>query len=245
MRSLSRLFLAASLLLAPAHSLFAQTEVDPSGHWTGAVHVPAFDRNPARDVAIEIDLAKNASGALAGTFGQPAQGVKGLPLSAIAANGTSISFEIKVSDGGVFNGTLSDATTMTGKFVTTQGGHAIPFSLTRTGDARIAPAPKNAAIGKELEGTWNGSLDVGGKSERLVLKMANQSDGTAIATIVDLDGSGIEIPIAVTQQAEHVGLDIAVVGGSYAGVLNAGTELVGTWTQGPVTLPLTFKRAAK
>lgn len=243
MRSLSRLFLVASVVLVPAHSLFAQSAVDPSGHWTGAVHVPAFDQNPAREVAIEVDLARDASGALAGTFGQPAQGVKGLPLSAIAADGTSIAFEIRVSDGGIFNGTFSDATTMSGRFVTTQGGHAIPFSLRRTGDAWIAPAPKNAAIGKELEGTWNGSLDVGGTSKRLVLKIANQPDGTAIATIVDLDGSGIEIPIAVTQQAAHVALDIAVVGGSYAGVLHAGTQLVGTWTQGPVTLPLSFKRA--
>jgi len=245
MRPVTRLLLVASLLLLPAHALLAQTAVDPSGHWTGAVHVPAFDRNPAREVSIEVDLAKNANGALAGTFGQPAQGVKGLPLSAVAADGLSISFEIKVSDGGLFRGTLSDATTMSGEFITTQGGHAIPFSLTRTGDARIAPAPKSAPIDKELEGTWNGTLEVDGRSERLVLTMANQPDGTAMATIVDLDGSGIEIPIAVTQKAANLTLDVAVVGGSYVGVINAGSELVGTWTQGPVTLPLTFKRAAQ
>jgi hypothetical protein len=40
--------------------------------------------------------------------------------------------------------------------------------------------------------------------------------------------------------------DVASVGASYVGVLNAaGTELAGTWTQGPAVLPLTFRRAAK
>ena len=81
---------------------------------------------------------------------------------------------------------------------------------------------------------------------RLVLKMANQPDGTATGTIVSLDGSGVEIPIAMTQKASNVTIDVASVGASYVGVLNAaGTELAGTWTQGPATLPLTFKRAAK
>lgn len=245
MRPVTRLLLAASLLLVPAPSLLAQTAVDPSGHWTGAIHVPAFDNNQAREVNIEVDLARNAKGVLAGTYGQPAGGVKGLPLSAVAVDGNSITFELKVSDGGLFRGTLSDATTMSGAFTTSQGGYSIPFSLTRTGDARIAPAPKSAPIGKELEGTWNGTLEVGGKQERLVLKMANQPDGTATGTILDIDGSRVEIPIAMTQNASNVTIDVASVGGSYVAVLNGGTELVGTWTQGPATLPLTFKRAAK
>jgi len=64
--------------------------------------------------------------------------------------------EIKADEGCTFHGTLSDATAMTVTFVTTQGRHAIPFSVMRTGDARIAPAPRSAPIGKELEGTWHG-----------------------------------------------------------------------------------------
>jgi hypothetical protein len=35
------------------------------------------------------------------------------------------------------------------------------------------------------------------------------------------------------------------VGATYAAVLNAGGELVGTWTQGQLSLPLTFKRGTK
>jgi hypothetical protein len=244
MRPVTRLSLVASLLFLPAHGLLAQPAVDPSGHWAGAVHVPAFDRNPATDVDIEIDLARSADGVLAGTFGQPSKRVRGLPLSGVSVDGSSVIFEIKVSDGGAFHATLADPKTMTGTFVTAQGGHSIPFDLTRAGDAQIAPAPKSAPITKELEGTWNGELEVDGKTIRLVLKLANRPDGTATGTILSADGGGLEIPVALTQTASGVTIDVTSVGASYAGVLRAGEELVGSWTEQSVTLPLTFKRAA-
>lgn len=245
MHPLTRLLVVASLWLVPASPLLAQTAADPSGHWTGAIHVPAFNGAEAREVAIDIDLAKNDKGVLAGTFGQRAQNVK-MPLSNIAVDGRSISFELKAtSGGGLFRGTLADAPAMSGEFVTSEGGYSVPFTLTRTGDAQIATAPKSAPIGKELEGTWNATIEVNDKKERLVLKLANQPDGTATGTILDLDGSNVEIPIAVTQKTSNVTIDVASVGASYVGVLNAGTEVVGTWTQGAIALPLTFKRAAK
>ena len=133
--------------------------------------------------------------------------------------GHTVSFEIKANGGGLFKGTQADATSISGEFVTTQGGYNVPFDLKRTGDARIAAAPKSAPIGKELEGTWNGAIDVGGKQERLVLTLTNHADGTATGTIQDLDGSNVEIPIAITQKASNVTIDVAVVGASYTAAL--------------------------
>lgn len=240
MRPFSRMRLLAALLLLPAPSLLAQTAVDPSGHWEGTVQAPNME------MKIEIDLAKNSKGELAGTFGQPAQGVKGLPLPTVAVEGRSVRFVVKAgAEASTFVGVLSaDGKSMSGDV--TQGGHSVPFSLTRTEDARIAPAPKSPPIGKELEGAWNGTLDAGGRQQRLVLRMVNQPDGTATGTIVSLDGSGVEIPIAMTQKSSSLTIDVPSVGVSYVGVLNAaGTELVGTWTQGPAVLPLTFRRGAK
>lgn len=242
MRPFTRMLLLAALLPLPASSLLAQTAVDPSGHWEGTIQAPN------RDVKIEIDLAKNSKGELAGTFGNPAERVKGVPLSTVAVEGRAVTFELKAgSGGGTFHGILlADGNSMSGDFITAEGGHSAPFSLTRTGDARIAPAPKSPPIGKELEGTWNGTLDVKGRQVRIVLRMANQPDGTATGTILSLDGGGVELPIAMTQKASSLIIDVTAVGGSYVGVLNAaGTELVGTWTQGPAVLPLTFRRAAE
>jgi hypothetical protein len=243
MQIVARLLVAASLLIAgPARLSYAQAPVDPSGHWAGAIHVPSFNGAGSREIAIEIDLATNDGGVLGGTFSQPDQNVKGLPLSNVSREGRAVSFEIKTSGGGVFRGMQADAMSISGEFVTTQGGYTIPFDLKRAGEARIAPAPKSPPIGKELEGTWNGTIEVGGKSERLVLKMINQADGTAIGTIQDIDGSNVEIPVAMTQKASNLTLDLTVVGASYTAVLNGDNELVGSWTQGPVNLPLTFKK---
>jgi len=59
-----------------------------------------------------------------------------------------------------------------------------------------------------------------------------------------VDGSGVEIPIAMKQNAASVANDVPSVGASFTCVLNStGTELTGTWTQQSVTVPLTFQRA--
>jgi len=240
MRLSTPILLLAALLLFPESFLMAQITVDPSGHWEGMVQIPNME------MKIEIDLAKNSKGELAGTFGNPAQNVKGLPLSTVAVEGRSVRFVLKAGkEVSTFAGTLSsDGKSISGD--ASQGAESVPFSLTRTGDARIARAPKSPPIGKELEGTWNGTLDMGERHVRLALKMANQPDGTATGTIVSLDGSGMELPIAMTQKASSVTIDVTSVGISYVGVLNAeGTELVGKWTEGSAVLPLTFRRAAK
>jgi len=230
--------LLAAFVLFLASLVRAQAAIDPLGHWEGTVQIPNAE------LKIEIDLVKNGKGELAGTFGQPAQHVKGLPLSTVLADDTSVRFVVKASEQpAAFEGVLSaDGKSMTG--TVKQGSYSIPFSLTRTGDARIVQAPKSAAIGKELEGTWNGTVEVDGRPMRLVVKMANQPDGTASGTIVSPDGSGVEIPIAMTQKGSNLTIEITQTGSSYVGVLNeAGTELVGAYTQGPVALPLTFKHA--
>jgi hypothetical protein len=235
-----RTFLLGTLLLLPAPSLGHQTAAAPSGHWEGTIQAPETE------VKIEIDLAANDKGNLAGTYGEPAQGVKGFPLSSVALEGRSLRFVVKGGDApATFDGLLSaDGRSISGTLV--QRDYSLPFTMMRTGDARIAPAPKNAAIGKELEGTWNGTLELGTKPMRLVLSVANQPDGTAVGTIVSPDGSGVEIPIAIAQKASSVTIDVTSVGAAYVGVLNTGaTELAGTWRQRSSTMPLTFRRAAR
>ena len=236
----TRSLVVASLLLPPASSLHAQTAADPSGHWETTLKIPNME------IKAEVDLARNGKGEFAGTFSQPEQGVKGLPLSTVAVDGRSVRFVVKGGpEPATFDGSLSDdGKSIAGKV--TQAGQSIPFTLTRTGDARIAAVPKSAAIGKELEGTWNGALDVNGMQMRLIVKMANQADGTSAGTVASPDGSGMEIPIAITHKAPNVSLDVPSVGASFAGALNAaGTEIAGTWKQQQMSMPLTLKRADK
>jgi hypothetical protein len=94
-----------------------------------------------------------------------------------------------------------------------------------------------------LEGSWTGTLEANGKQLRIGLKMSNHPDGTATGAVISSEE--VEIPITrITSDGASLKLDIKNVGGSYVGKLNeGGTELVGTWTQGPFVAPLTFRRA--
>ena len=85
--SLSRSLFAISLLVC-AISLSAQNNVDPSGHWEGIIHAPATD------VVVAVDLAKNATGDLTGTFSNAADNIHDLPLANVRAKGNVVTFAI-------------------------------------------------------------------------------------------------------------------------------------------------------
>ena len=239
MQPLRRMPLLAALLLLPLASLPAQLPADPSGHWEGAIQAPNMD------VTIEVDLAKNTKGELAGTANIPAQNLKGLSLANFAEKGRSVGFQIKGAPGErVFSGVLSaDGKSISGDY--TQLGYTMPFTLTRTGEPGNEARARSAPVAKELEGTWNATLAANGTERQLVLTLSNQPDGTADGNILNVE-EGLEIPIdVITQKASRLTLDMKAIGGSYAGTLDAqGTELAGTFTQGSIALPLTFRRAA-
>lgn len=215
---------------------FAQPAPAPSGHWEGAIQIPG------QELKIEIDLAKTGD-KWDGTITIPAQGLKGFPLASIAVQADSVGFAMKGIPGDpTFKGTLSvDSKTLSGGF--SQGGGTVPFALTRTGDAKIDPIPKSTPITKELEGSWEAALDVDGTILRLALKLANEPGGTAAGTLVSVDQGGAQVPVAaVIQTGARLELLLPAVAGRYQGDLVDG-QLTGTWTQGPRTWPLVFKRA--
>jgi hypothetical protein len=219
------------LLSAVAHA------AGPAGHWKGAIQVPG------QELQVEVDLAAKGSAAWVGTITIPAQNLRAFPLSAIEAQGSAVSFAMKGIPGEpAFKGRLSDdGASLAGDF--TQGAAHLPFQLKRTGEAVIALTPKSTAIAKELEGSWEGALNAGGSVLRLKLKLANRPEGGATGTVISLDQGTAEIAITtVVQTAARLKLELPSIGASYAGELKDG-QLVGDWTQGAGTLPLTFARA--
>jgi hypothetical protein len=240
MHCLHRTSLVAAAVLFQA-SLGAQPPTaDPSGHWEGVVQAPNME------VKIEVDLARNRNGELVGTFGQPGQQIKGFPLRTVAVEGSAATLQLRIgSEGGTFQGTIgADGQSIAGEYVAMGDAYTLPFKLVRLGDPRIAPAPKSAPIDNQLEGTWSGALETERGPVRVVVKMINQSDGTAIGTAAAPDEGGVEVPIVITGRVSSLTIEIPSVGGSFVGVLSAdNTELVGTWTERQATLPLTLRRA--
>src|SRR3954469_16257630 len=101
---MSRHRLVAALAIVTVFSssaLAAQSPVDPSGRWEGAVEVPN------KPFGLTIDLAKRGKGEIIGTFAAAMSDTKGLPLSDVSVDGTTIRFRIKSSDGGSFVGSFS------------------------------------------------------------------------------------------------------------------------------------------
>jgi hypothetical protein len=214
----------------------AQITTDPSGHWEGSITMPMGE------LRFEIDLARDPKGELSGTIGIPEQKLKGFPLTSVAVDGNAVTFAIRGGQGGTFRATLSaDGRSMSGKASSQEG--ETRFDLSRTGDARIMMAPKSAPIGSELEGTWNGTLDVRG-GMRVILRLANQGDGSSSATMVSVDEGNLEIAMAIVQEGATIRLSAPVIGSAFTGTLNtSANEIAGSYaTAQGMTLPLTLHR---
>jgi hypothetical protein len=221
--------------LAPSDDAVArQSTTAPSGHWVGTLEAGA-------SLGVEVDLARQGTDAWRGTFSVPAQGQKGVPLSDLVVKNTTVEFAIKGGMGDPrFKGELSaDGKTITGTF--SQAGVSVPLTLTWKGEPQFEAPIKNAAVSKAVLGTWEGALDVKGTMLRLVLTLANGPDG-ATGKLVSVDQNNFEIPVSrITEEGSRLKLVIAMVSGGFEGDVK-GDEIAGTWTQGPLSLPLVFKR---
>ena len=229
--------LAATLCLAVV-PIAAQAPAGPAGHWEGTIQVPG------QELAISVDLTLNADAKWEGTIAIPAQNVVALPLSDIAVKGAAVGFAMKGVPGDPqFAGTVSkDGKSIAGDF--SQGGATLPFTLAWKGEARRQDRPKSASITKDIEGSWEGALNVDGTVLRLILKLSNAESGST-GTLVSVDQGGGEIAISsITQTAAHLQLKVGAIGATYEGDLKDG-QITGTWSQGPASLPLVFKRTQK
>lgn len=230
--AISVLVFAALLVVCASYAL-AQTPVDPSGHWEGTVTAPFGE------VAIEVDLRRNEQGQLTGTFTQPGQNLTGLPFGQVVLDGRLLT--LKFADIRITGTLFSDGTSYSGDFSIPQG--TAPFTMARTGDARVAAPLTGQVVGRELEGRWAGTLDVNGRQLRLELTVTNRPDGTAISKVLSLDEGGIELPVIVAQQQRDVTMRVPMNGATFAAALTAdGTELAGTYTLQGASLPLTLRR---
>ena len=122
----------------------------------------------------------------------------------------------------------------------------MPFSLKKTGPAKVTLPPKSSALTKEFEGRWEGTLEAGGRSLRLVLRLEKAADGTATGALDSIDQGANDLRLAgIVIDGPALRFALPMVGGAYEGKLNKETgELAGQWTQGGTTLPLGFKRPA-
>lgn len=235
--TLSRLSsLAAALVLASASWSSAQTAGNPTGHWEGAIQIPN------RQLTFAVDLARNAAGTWAGSLTVLNTTTADVPLTDIAVENGTVRFAAGLPGKTSFEGTLSaDANELAGTVANAQGG--VPFQLTRKGDANVKVPPRSSMLTKAFEGTWQGIAELGGQPMRVQVTLTPGADGTAVATLANLDKGGEEIPVStVTIQDAELKLDVRVVSGTFRGTLGAGGEIAGEWSEAAARVPLVLKR---
>lgn len=117
---------------------------------------------------------------------------------------------------------------------------ALMVAALAMGTALAAPAPA-------VVGDWNGALNTGGGSLRVVIHVAQDKDGKLTATMDSPDQGATGIAISsITYKEPALHFEIEKFGAGYDGTVNKdNSEITGNWKQGPASLPLTFKRISK
>ena len=234
MRALLRT-IAIAFLVLPVHAATAQSTADPTGHWEGTITAPMGQ------IEFEVDVVRE-NGTLVATYAQKAQGLRGLPLTQVALDGRLFTFVLFNGGpgGGVFKAEiLADGKTMSGEVKATIG--SAPFMLYRTGEATMLARVKNVTVSSALEGTWTGSLDVGGNQIGLILTIANRPDGTASVLVAQTVRPEVQVDAALKENGTAVSIEVPATQGTWAGTLS-GDTMTGTWSQAGGSLPLTFAR---
>jgi hypothetical protein len=210
----------------------AQSPVEPSGHWEGAITAPFGE------IPIALDITRR-DGTVIATFSRQDGSVSGFPLSDVEWNGRDLKMTLQANGGGTLRASIAGAQ-MTGSFAAFAG--TAPFAVTRIGEARFAAPPVSTAVSSALEGTWSAHLQAGPDSTTFRMTLANQPDGTATATIAD--EHNVAVPLKVSQEGTKVTLEVPSARASFTGTLNADTTAIkGTYVEGALSTPLTFVRA--
>jgi uncharacterized protein (TIGR03435 family) len=119
-------------------------------------------------------------------------------------------------------------------------------TLLRSVVAVVMLLSAGTAFAQTLAGNWQGTLEAGGRSMRLVF-VVSPADGSGLrATLYNIDQGGQGVPATVTAQGTAVRVAAAGVNLTVEGALSAdGNTITATFTQGGNAIPLTLQRATK
>lgn len=232
MNAVTRIACMVALSVTVAAPTFGQAVIDPLGHWEGSI------RAPLGEIPIALDVWRDDAGRLAAAYSRGDGSITGFPLTGVELKGTDLRLELKASGGGIFRGSLGSGT-LAGTFAAFAG--TVPFEVTRTGEPRVANAPVNAAISKRLEGTWIAHLAAGAEQLTFTMTLANTGTGTSTAVIAD--DHGINVPLKINEAGADVSFEIVSAHGVFKGTMHEnGSEIAGTYVEGPLNTPVTFSR---
>jgi hypothetical protein len=225
----SALFIAGTISLSGGQ--------DISGEWQGPL------TTGMGELRLVLHITKTADGSLKATMDSPDQGIGGIPVDSINADGGKVHFVVNVIKGN-FDGALKGNGTIAGNWTQAASGTnkmqlllnktTTPIKLTHD------PAPPS-----DIDGTWEGSVDSPASGKlRIVFHIQNTADGL----VVKMDSPDQNLKgwpaTTVTRKGSSVKFAMAQVSGTFQGKVSKGLDTIsGDWSQGPENLPLILKKA--
>jgi len=217
------------ILLAAAATLGAQ-EPDITGDWKGTLTV-----GPDK-IHLTLHIFAGDNYTLKATMDSAEQGAQGVPVTTIVLKDSKLAMTMD-SIHGTYDGTVNASTGAIDG--TWSQGQPMPLTFTRP------PKSTGASRQSELEGIWQGTLQVGGHALRLVFHIATAADGlSATMDSPDQGASGVPV-ISARREGDVLVLQLPNLGAKYQGMIAKDLSAIdGAFTQGGASLPLTLKRNA-
>ena len=206
-----------------------------AGDWIGTLKAGSADLR----VVLHI---KEAEGKLSATLDSLDQGTKGIPVDSITFAANKLTFTSGAISG-QYEGNYDPAKQIfAGTW--TQAGNSLPLSfehyVEKPKPARTGPAAKPS----DIDGTWEGKVDIGAQTLRVVFHIKTDEDGNLTATMDSPDQNASDIPVTtVKRDGKNLKMEIRGIGAEYEGTINdAKNKIDGTLRQGGGEFPLVLER---
>src|SRR5204863_1997391 len=119
-------------------------------------------------------------------------------------------------------------------------------TLLRSVVALVVLLSAGAAAAQNLAGNWQGTLQAGPRSLRIIFAVTAADAGGLRAVMYSIDQGGQGIPATVAAQGSAVRMVAAGANITFEGSLSAdGNSINGNFTQGGNAIPITLQRATK
>jgi opacity protein-like surface antigen len=205
---------------------------DIAGDWQGTI------KTGMGELRLVLHVAKNTDGTLKASVDSPDQNAAGIAIDSITLEGNKLKFAsapLKAS----YEGTLKSADSISGSW--TQG-QKFPLDFKKTTNPLKTlhkPAPPS-----DIDGRWEGTLDMGPSKLRIIFRLTNTEDGLmAVMDSPDQKVTGMP-STSVSRKGSSIKIEMKQISGYFQGKIDKNMDgMSGDWNQGGSGIPLQLKRA--
>ncbi len=213
------------------------------GYWKTTLKV-----NADIEMAMLLRVGTDPEGELRGMIDIPDQGAQGIPVTELKFEGSQVEFLIS-GIGMNFEGRMNDEVASI-EGVMKSFGQEFELVFHRSSPTAEKESPElfygDDSGELDLKGFWQGTLVVQETELRLAVALGVDSEGGFHGTMDSLDQNARGLPMSSVEiNDRHFEFKWAALGATYSGDLSEDrNEIVGSFKQGPINVPLTMQRQA-